>query len=172
MAWIIISIIVLLLLILLRKFIKRLIFIFVLLVIAFFMYGLFNPSGANTIWEQIKSFPQWVASFLGGEYTIPSMQSTQPTQLISTEKGIKRVPVGASGSATLSFIREKFPPQEIPLPPQEIILPPVSTPSSTGLIEEKAEDTLATIEEEEEEKKGLTSQEIRETEELFRLLLG
>jgi hypothetical protein len=67
LAWIIIIVVLLLVLILLRKFIKRLIFILVLLVVTFFMYGLFSPSGAGKVWESVKVFPYWIASFLGGE---------------------------------------------------------------------------------------------------------
>ncbi|MDR2541502.1 MAG: hypothetical protein LBD11_07260 [Candidatus Peribacteria bacterium] len=55
----------------LKKYIKRLIFIVVLLGLAFFIYGLFSPSGASRLRYGVKTFPQRVASFFGGEVVLP-----------------------------------------------------------------------------------------------------
>jgi hypothetical protein len=77
-ARIIIIVVVLVLLLLLRKFIKRLIFIIVLLGLAFFIYGLFSPSGAARLWYGVKMFPQKVAAFFGGEVVVPYVESPLP----------------------------------------------------------------------------------------------
>ena len=47
---------------LLKKWIKRLIFIAILLVIAFFIYGLFSPSWASKLWYNVRTFPNRVVS--------------------------------------------------------------------------------------------------------------
>ena len=62
--WIIIVLLALLLIWLLRKWIKRLIFIAILLVLAFFIYGIFNPSGASRLWYNVRTFPQRVTSWI------------------------------------------------------------------------------------------------------------
>jgi hypothetical protein len=67
LAWVGCIVVVFILLVVLRKFVKRLIFIIVLLGITFFIYGLFNPSGAGKIRYYVQTFPQKIASFLGGE---------------------------------------------------------------------------------------------------------
>ncbi|MDR2190952.1 MAG: hypothetical protein LBP53_07470 [Candidatus Peribacteria bacterium] len=78
-ARVIIVVIGLLLLIFLRKFIRRLIFILILLAISFFMYKFFSPSGAEKISYVLRTFPQYVASFLGGKAVIP-FTPTNPAQ--------------------------------------------------------------------------------------------
>jgi len=65
-AWLLIILVIVLLVYLLRKFVRRLFFIVMLLVIAFFIYGLFSPSGAARLWYNVKSFPQRVAFWMGG----------------------------------------------------------------------------------------------------------
>ncbi|MDR0860731.1 MAG: hypothetical protein LBO09_07335 [Candidatus Peribacteria bacterium] len=62
-ARIIIIAVVIVLLLLLRKYLKRLIFIIILLGLAFFIYGLFSPSGASRLRYGVKTFPQRMASF-------------------------------------------------------------------------------------------------------------
>ena len=62
--WIVIILLALLLIWLLRKWIKRLIFIAILLCLAFFIYGLFNPSGASRLWYNIRTFPQRITSWI------------------------------------------------------------------------------------------------------------
>jgi predicted PurR-regulated permease PerM len=89
-ARLIIIVIVLLLLILLRKFLRRVVFIVILLAVAFFMYGLFSPSGASKLWYSVKNFPQRVASYLGGEayhsYDEVANEVVQEVPEISTPK--------------------------------------------------------------------------------------
>lgn len=63
-SWAVIITVALLLLILLRNFIKRLIFLIILVAIAFFIYGLFSPSRASNAWYSVKSFPQRLSSFI------------------------------------------------------------------------------------------------------------
>lgn len=60
--WIVIILLALLLIWLLRKWIRRLIFILILLVLAFFIYGIFNPSWASRLWYNIRTFPERVTS--------------------------------------------------------------------------------------------------------------
>ena len=62
--WIIIILLALLLIWLLRRWIKRLIFILILLVLAFFIYGIFNPSWASRLWYNVRTFPQRVTSWI------------------------------------------------------------------------------------------------------------
>ena len=62
--WIVIILLALLLIWLLRKWIKRLIFILILLVLAFFIYGIFNPSWASRLWYNVRTFPQRVTSWI------------------------------------------------------------------------------------------------------------
>jgi len=62
MIWIIIIIVAILLIRLLRRWIKRLIFITILLVLAFFIYWIFNPSWAGKLWYNVRTFPQRIAS--------------------------------------------------------------------------------------------------------------
>jgi predicted PurR-regulated permease PerM len=62
--WIVIILLALLLIWLLRKWIKRLIFILILLVLAFFIYGIFNSSGASRLWYNVRTFPQRVTSWI------------------------------------------------------------------------------------------------------------
>lgn len=62
--WIVIILIAILLIWLLRKWIKRLIFIIILLVLAFFIYGLFNPSWASRLWYNVRTFPSRVTSWI------------------------------------------------------------------------------------------------------------
>ncbi|MDR3169907.1 MAG: hypothetical protein LBU27_09570 [Candidatus Peribacteria bacterium] len=85
-ARIIIIVGVLVLLLLLRKFVKRLIFIIVLLGLAFFIYGLFSPSGAARLWYGVKTFPQQVAAFFGGEVVVPYVERQQPEVEVSSVK--------------------------------------------------------------------------------------
>ena len=40
------------------------IFIAILLVLAFFIYGIFNPSGASRLWYNVRTFPQRVTSWI------------------------------------------------------------------------------------------------------------
>lgn len=88
-AWLIIAIFVLVLLILFRRTLKRLIFILVLLAIAFFIYGLITPSGAAELRYNMKTFPQRMASWIGGAAYVPyaeyapllsSPQDSQPEE--------------------------------------------------------------------------------------------
>ena len=62
--WIVIILVAILLIWLLRKWIKRLIFIIILLALAFFIYGIFNPSGASRLWYNVRTFPQRVSSWI------------------------------------------------------------------------------------------------------------
>lgn len=71
LARLLIILVVFMILFLLRHFIKRLIFILILLIVAFFIYGLFSPSGAAKVWYGVKTFPQQVASWFGGEDVLP-----------------------------------------------------------------------------------------------------
>lgn len=47
---------------LLRRWIRRLIFILILIVLAFFIYGIFNPSWASRLRYNVRTFPQRVTS--------------------------------------------------------------------------------------------------------------
>ena len=47
---------------LLRKWIRRIIFILILLCLAFFIYGIFSPSWASRLWYNVRTFPQRVTS--------------------------------------------------------------------------------------------------------------
>lgn len=60
--WIIIILLAIILIWLLKKWIKRLIFIAILLVIAFFIYGLFSPSWASKLWYNVRTFPNRIVS--------------------------------------------------------------------------------------------------------------
>lgn len=62
--WIIIILIAILIVWLLRKWIKRLIFILILLCLAFFIYWLFSPSWASRLWYNVRTFPQRVVSWI------------------------------------------------------------------------------------------------------------
>ncbi len=66
-AWTVIVIFILLILYLFRNVIKRIIFFIILLAMAFFIYGLFSPSGADRLRYNIKNIPNMVASFFGGD---------------------------------------------------------------------------------------------------------
>ena len=57
--------IVLLIIFLFRKFLRRLIFVIILLAIAFFIYGLFSPLGASRLWYNIKNFPHRLSASFG-----------------------------------------------------------------------------------------------------------
>ena len=149
-AWIIIIVVILLLLILLRKFIKRLLFLIVLMAVAFFMYGLFSPSGASKLRDSVRTFPQWVASFLGGEEVEQSVieqpvieqpviqqpvieqpvvqqpSDTEQSEKKSDKKAEEKAETFGSKypirSLSLGFIKEKFPVQEEVSPlPVEIV---------------------------------------------------
>lgn len=60
--WIIIIIVSILLIRFLRRWIKRLIFIAILLVLAFFIYWIFSPSWAGKLWYNIRTLPQRITS--------------------------------------------------------------------------------------------------------------
>jgi len=60
--WIIIIVVAVLIIRLLRRWIKRLIFIAILLVLAFFIYWIFSPSWAGKLWYNVRTFPQRIAS--------------------------------------------------------------------------------------------------------------
>lgn len=60
--WIVIILVAILLIWLLRKWIKRLIFIILILWLAFFIYGLFNPSWASRLWYNVRTLPDRVVS--------------------------------------------------------------------------------------------------------------
>ena len=60
--WIIIILVVIFLIWLLRRWIRRLIFILILLALAFLIYGIFNPSWAARLWYNVRTFPQRVTS--------------------------------------------------------------------------------------------------------------
>ena len=62
--WIIIILIAVFLIWILRKWIKRIIFIVILLWLAFFIYWLFSPSGASRLWYNVRTFPQRVISWI------------------------------------------------------------------------------------------------------------
>lgn len=64
MIWIIIIVITILIIRLLRRWIKRLIFIAILLILAFFIYWIFSPSGAGKLWYNIRTFPQRITSWI------------------------------------------------------------------------------------------------------------
>lgn len=60
--WITIILVAIFLIRLLKKWIRRLIFIAILLVIAFFIYGLFSPSWASKLWYNVRTFPDRIVS--------------------------------------------------------------------------------------------------------------
>lgn len=64
MIWIIIIVITILLIRLLRRWIKRLIFIAILLILAFFIYWIFSPSWAGKLWYNVRTFPQRITSWI------------------------------------------------------------------------------------------------------------
>ena len=64
---IIIIILAILLIRLLRRWIKRLIFIAILLVLAFFIYWIFNPSWAGKLWYNFRTFPQRITSWVSNQ---------------------------------------------------------------------------------------------------------
>lgn len=65
--WIIIIVVAILLIRLLRRWIKRLIFIAILLVLAFFIYWIFSPSWAGKLWYNVRTFPQRIASRISNQ---------------------------------------------------------------------------------------------------------
>ena len=73
--WIVIILLALLLIWLLRKWIKRLIFILILLVLAFLIYGIFNPSWASRLWYNVRTFPQRVTSWISDKTTFKDYDS-------------------------------------------------------------------------------------------------
>ena len=64
MIWIIIIIVAILIIRLLRRWIKRLIFIAILLILAFFIYWIFSPSWAGKLWYNVRTFPQRITSWI------------------------------------------------------------------------------------------------------------
>ena len=65
--WIVIIIIAILLFWILRKWIKRLIFIAILLCLAFFIYWLFSPSGASRLRYNVRTFPDRIQSWFSNK---------------------------------------------------------------------------------------------------------
>ena len=65
--WIIIILVAIFLIWLLRKWIKRIIFIAILLALAFFIYGIFSPSGASRLWYNVRTFPQRITSWVSNQ---------------------------------------------------------------------------------------------------------
>ena len=49
---------------LLRRWIRRLIFILILFILAFLIYWIFNPSWAGRLWYNIRTFPTRIASWI------------------------------------------------------------------------------------------------------------
>jgi len=88
-----IILVVFLVLFLLRKFIKRLVFILVLLGVAFFIYGLFSPSGAAKLRYMVKTFPQEMASLFGGEAVLPYDDLNVGYQMDFSEEVVENIPV-------------------------------------------------------------------------------
>lgn len=68
--WIVIILVAIFLIWLLKRWIKRLIFILILLALAFFIYWIFSPSWAARLWYNVRTFPQRVASWIssGSEF--------------------------------------------------------------------------------------------------------
>lgn len=68
--WVIIILVIAFLIWLLKRWIKRIIFILILLALAFFIYGIFNPSWAARLWYNVRTFPSRMASRMwsGKEY--------------------------------------------------------------------------------------------------------
>ena len=64
LVWIVIILVVIFLIWLLKRWIKRLIFIVILLVLAFFIYGIFSPSWAAKLWYNVRTFPNRVTSWI------------------------------------------------------------------------------------------------------------
>jgi len=64
---IVIILLVILLIWLLRRWIKRLIFIAILLCLAFFIYWLFSPSWASRLWYNVRTFPRRVTSWVSDQ---------------------------------------------------------------------------------------------------------
>ena len=60
--WIVIILLAIFLIWLLKKWIKRIIFILILLALAFLIYGIFYPSWAARLWYNVRTFPQRVTS--------------------------------------------------------------------------------------------------------------
>lgn len=65
--WIIIILVAIFLIWFLRKWIKRIIFIAILLVLAFFIYGIFSPSWASRLWYNVRTFPQRITSWVSNQ---------------------------------------------------------------------------------------------------------
>ena len=61
---IVIILVAILLIWILRKWIKRIIFIAILLCLAFFIYGIFSPSWASRLWYNVRTFPKRVTSWV------------------------------------------------------------------------------------------------------------
>jgi hypothetical protein len=123
-ARVIIIVVALVVVVLLRKFIKRLIFIIILLGVAFFLYGLFSPSGAAHLWYGIKTFPQRVASFFGGAVVLPYGEA-QPSVVTPSP-----VEVPAESSSSKS---EPLP--SLPVPAEKIETPAVEAADSVEVAE-------------------------------------
>ncbi len=68
--WIVIILVAVFLIWLLKKWIKRIIFILILLALAFFIYGIFSPSWAAKLWYNVRTFPQRITSWIssGSEF--------------------------------------------------------------------------------------------------------
>ena len=64
---IVIILLVILLVWLLKRWIKRLIFIAILLCLAFFIYWLFSPSWASRLWYNVRTFPRRVTSWVSNQ---------------------------------------------------------------------------------------------------------
>lgn len=65
--WIVIIILAVFLIWLLKKWIRRLIFIAILLIIAFFIYGLFSPAWASKLWYNVRTFPDRLVSWFSNK---------------------------------------------------------------------------------------------------------
>jgi len=65
--WIVIAFLVVFLIWLLRRWIRRIVFILILLGIAFFIYWVFNPSWASRLWYNVRTFPQRLTSWFSDQ---------------------------------------------------------------------------------------------------------
>jgi len=84
--WIIIILVAIFLIWLLRKWIKRIIFIAILLALAFFIYGIFSPSWASRLWYNVRTFPQRITSWISDKKTFLDYDSYKLNIFTDDEK--------------------------------------------------------------------------------------
>jgi len=85
-AWTIIIIFCCLILYFFRHTIKRLIFFLILLGIAYFIFGIFSPTGADKVRYYIQNIPNGIASFFGGDAFVTYDEYQETDEYKSTHK--------------------------------------------------------------------------------------